>query len=298
MICRRDSFITHRAFCDALSEENNKFNQEGQLSNIHGSNLQQPIIPNLVSSFPINITNNHNKHPLSLPQHLMTTMPLKPFNNMDAFTRSLSSTSSPSQLTSNSPNINLLELENGLHSPHMSATALLQKAAQIGSTANSNISNMSEKGFVTSMAPPSYGIMNNNISQEELTHYNFNGNGIDGGGDGMAMSGLDMFNVILDQSKALSKIIEQNNIRSMSNGVLHAHAMNGRSNGSNVDVSGTKGSDDVMTLDLLGIGGGGDGNFYGGDQQSEMAARDDGIWRNWSNKNEGPETFSATNATM
>ncbi|KAG5056086.1 hypothetical protein JHK85_008596 [Glycine max] len=303
---RRDSFITHRAFCDALSEENNKFN-EGQLPKMHGSNLQPPtIIPNLVASLPINGANNH-KHPLSLPHDLMTTIPAKPFNNnmAAAFTRSLSSTS---QLSSKSPNINMFE-ENGLLSPHMSATALLQKAAEMGATVNSNSNNNSmmmsgEKSFinVTSMAPPSYGIMNPNMhnGQQDLSQYNFIANGVvDGGSNGMGMSGLDMFNAILDQSKALSKIIEQNNRSSTYNGVLHA-MNNGRSSGS-IEVGGTKESEDVMTLDLLGIGGGGggggDGNFYGGDQQLEMVGGD-GIWGNWSNKNAGLESFSATNSTI
>nr|KYP71215.1 Zinc finger protein MAGPIE [Cajanus cajan] len=290
---RRDSFITHRAFCDALNEENDKFN-EGQLPNMHGSNLQPPIIPNIVASLPIN-TNNHNKHPLPLPHDLMNiTMPTKPFNNMAAFTRNLSS---PSQLTSNSPNNMFEENNNGLHSPHMSATALLQKAAQMGATVNSNMMS-DQKSFSTSMAPPSYGIMNHTMQngQQDLSHYNFNANEMG------IMSGLDMFNVILDQSKALSKMIEQNNIRS-SNGVLHAmNNGNGTRSSGSIDVGGTKGSEDVMTLDLLGIGGGGgggDGNFYGGDQlqQSEMAARDE-IWRNWSNKNAGLEPFSATNSNI
>ena len=115
----------------------------------------------------------------------------------------------------------------------------------------------------------------------------------------MGMSGLDMFNAILDQSKALSKIIEQNNRSSTYIGVLHA-MNNGRSSGS-IEVGGTKESEDVMTLDLLGIGGGGggggDGNFYGGDQQLEMVGGD-GIWGNWSNKNAGLESFSATNSTI
>ncbi|CAJ1960843.1 unnamed protein product [Sphenostylis stenocarpa] len=271
---RRDSFITHRAFCDVLSDENNKFNELGPLPNImHGSNLQPPIIPNLVASLPVN-TNNH-KLPLSLPHDLIATIPAKPFNsNMAAFTRSLPSTTSPSQLCSNSPNINMFE-ENA--QTHLSATALLQKAAQMGATLNTNNSSMmSEKGFATSMAPPSYGVMNPNMhnGQQDLSQYDFNANGtmIDGGGNAMGgeMSGLDMFNAILDQSKALSKIIEQNN-RSSYSGVLHA--MNGTSSVSSIDVGGTKGGESVMTLDLLGIGGGGgggDGNFFGGDQQSEL----------------------------
>jgi len=274
MICRRDSFITHRAFCDALSDENNKFNEAGQLPSLmHGPNLQPPIIPNLVASLPMNNTNNH-KPPLSLPHDLIAAIPAKPFNsNMSALTRSLSSTSSPSQLCSNSPNINMFEES---AQTHMSATALLQKAAQMGATVNGNSNSMmAEKGFATSMAPPSYGVMNNHAihnGQQELSHYNFHANGamMDGGGGGGSsmggMSGLDMFNAILDQSKALSKIIEQNN-RSSYSGVLHA-MNNGRS--TSIDVGGSKGSENVMTLDLLGIGGGGggggDGNFFGGEQ--------------------------------
>ncbi|QCD77756.1 hypothetical protein DEO72_LG1g1384 [Vigna unguiculata] len=273
MICRRDSFITHRAFCDALSDENSKFNEAGQLqSMLHGSNLQPPMIPNLAASLPM-------KQPLPLPHELIAAIPAKPFNNnMAALPRSFSSTSSPSQLCSNSPNINMFE-ENA--QTNMSATALLQKAAQMGATVNGNSNSMmTETGFSTSMPPPSYGVMNQHIhsAQQDLSQYNFHANGtvMDGGGNGMGgiMSGLDMFNAILDQSKALSKIIEQNNKNSYG-GVLHAMS-NGRS--SSIDVGGTKGSEDVMTLDLLGIGGGGvggvgggggDGSFFGG-EQSEL----------------------------
>ncbi|XP_047154917.1 zinc finger protein GAI-ASSOCIATED FACTOR 1-like [Vigna umbellata] len=272
---RRDSFITHRAFCDALSDDSNKFNEAGQLQSImHASNLQPPMIPNLAASLPIN-TNNH-KQPLPLPHDLIAGIPAKPFSsNMAALPRSLSSTSSLSQLCSNSPHINMFEEK---PQTNMSATALLQKAAQMGATVNSNSNSMmTDTGFATSMAPPSYGVMNHHIhhGQQDLSQYNFHENGtvmMDGVGNGMGgMSGLDMFNAILDQSKALSKIIEQNN-RSSYSGVLHA-MNNGRS--SSIDVGGAKGSEDVMTLDLLGIGGGvgggggGDGNFFGG-EQSEL----------------------------
>ncbi|XP_061348474.1 zinc finger protein GAI-ASSOCIATED FACTOR 1-like [Gastrolobium bilobum] len=319
---RRDSFITHRAFCDALAEENKKVNEE-DLSNMGNSNMQGQPIPNQVaSSLPINTNlnpqiatsefnnNSDRKHPLSsLPQTVLmtTSMPAtRPFNNNMAgavFTGSLSSSSSlPLQLS----NSNMSE-ENGLHLaaglPHMSATALLQKAAQLGATVSDNNTNgmITGKSFVTSMAPPSfgetqqqlYGIMNqymHNGQQDFSSQYNFNANGMDGGSVGM--SGLDMFNAILDQSKALSKIIEQNS-RSSDSVFRSSSTIN--------IVDGTKGSEDVMTLDLLGIGGGGGGgggggahgDLYGGAQPSETDARDE-IWRNWSNNNSGFESFSAT----
>ena len=72
------------------------------------------------------------------------------------------------------------------------------------------------------------------------------------------MNGVDMFNAILDQSKALSKIIEQNNNRSSSGGTT-----NGGSSSAINNVAGSKGSGDVMTLDFLGIGGGGSGSGGG-----------------------------------
>ena len=57
-----------------------------------------------------------------------------------------------------------------------------------------------------------------------------------------------------------------------------------------------------MTLDFLGIGGGGSGsgggahgNFYGGAQQGETGAPDE-VWRNWSSKNAGFESFSTTSS--
>jgi hypothetical protein len=327
IMCRRDSFITHRAFCDALAEENNKANEV--------SNLQQ--IPNLVSSLlPINppqivgtsseiFNNNHSDH-----KHPLSSLPAKPFNN-NIFTTSLSSsTSSPSlQLSSNNSLNNILEENGSLHlsaatSPHMSATALLQKAAQMGATVSNNNNagmSMPEKAIAANMmAPPLFGVaqqqghafMNHYMQQQQqYNNNNFNANGMINGGGGSvngSMNGVDMFNAILDQSKALSKIIEQNNQTQSSinsvGGVGVGGGGGGASSNNNVvmNIGGSKGSGgDVMTLDLLGIGGGGaHGNFYGGggtqqQQQAESAAAAaDEVWRNWSTKNGGFESFSAT----
>lgn len=300
--------------------------------------MQHQQIPNLVSSIlPMNQNNSpivgasefnlsDHKHPLSSPHDLMS-VPVKPFNS-NIFTRSLSSsTSSPSlQLSSNNSLNNILEENGSLHlsaaatSPHMSATALLQKAAQMGATVSSNSNAgmvMTDKTTVaTNMMtpPPLFGMvqqqghsfmshyMQQQQQQPQYINNNFNGNVmLSGGGVNGSMNGVDMFNAILDQSKALSKIIEQNNQTQSMNNV----GGGGGASSNIMNIGGSKGSGgDVMTLDLLGIGGGGaHGNFYGGggaqqqQQQAESAAAAvaaDEVWRNWSTKNGGFETFSAT----
>lgn len=188
----------------------------------------------------------------------------------------------PTSLSSNSSDPSLQQSSNSLNmfntgSPHMSATALLQKAAQMGATMTEK-SSVAPLSFGASQQQPSHGVMNQYMynSQHDISsQYNFNNaNG--------SMNGVDMFNAILGQSKALSKILEHNS-RSSSNNV----------------VGGTKRSDeDVMTLDFLGIGvggGGANGNFHSVVQQSESTAATNEVWSNWSTeKNAGLESFSAT----
>ncbi|XP_058077085.1 zinc finger protein GAI-ASSOCIATED FACTOR 1-like [Magnolia sinica] len=174
---RRDSFITHRAFCDALAEENNKVNQ-GLMATI-GGNLQGPV-SDLISSMPINNTsspsmgisdfNHDTKNPLKSLSHDLMPMQLKSLNMASGMfssssgtlfgPRSISSGSACLQLSgSSSPSFDGLGDSKGgrqmAGTAHMSATALLQKAAQMGATANSNINPpMMQRGFVAGMAGP------------------------------------------------------------------------------------------------------------------------------------------------
>lgn len=171
--CRRDSFITHRAFCDALTEENNRVNQG--LTSGMPPNLQNQM-PDHMSTMPLKpcsntpseLNNDYDpKNSLrSPPQELVPTIPFRSTNNacggMFSTTsgalfggpKALTPTSSSLQLSSNSFNY-FHDSKNG--SAQMSATALLQKAAQMGATAsNSGNSSMMQKSFVSSMVGPDH----------------------------------------------------------------------------------------------------------------------------------------------
>ncbi|KAH8517387.1 hypothetical protein Peur_048569 [Populus x canadensis] len=199
---RRDSFITHRAFCDALAEENNKVNQ-GVMANM-GSNLQNQM-PELMSSMPLSANTSTSigipdfncfdpKNPLkSLPQELLP-IPFKSMNMAGAMfssssgtlfgsPRSISSTSSLQLSSNGSSGLHYLQdNKNGCQisaTAHMSATALLQKAAQMGATASNSINSpMMQKSFASSMAGPDQlssirsstygGIQQHNTSYDDL----------------------------------------------------------------------------------------------------------------------------------
>ncbi|KAL2331664.1 hypothetical protein Fmac_019245 [Flemingia macrophylla] len=200
---RRDSFITHRAFCDALAEETARVNAASNMSNY--SIMQNSLGPNMATHFssffkPNSCTeevNNQTTKGLSLwmsqtsqaHETIMSNNNMHEFHQLGSatsataiyggnplascsnpppsnyhlnwvFGNKLSSNGSQQELTStaslprvnnnivkDNPNLQLISVPSLYSSQHqshnqtitsanMSATALLQKAAQIGTTSS------------------------------------------------------------------------------------------------------------------------------------------------------------------
>lgn len=193
---RRDSFITHRAFCDALSEENNKAKQDMTTQTSSMARNLQDQVPGDVSSSNIPATNNNAigftpnlteerkitpLRPISRNELVMLPNLLKSpgmvmagamFSNGPAslLTPSLqqgggTATASFTDHNSNSAREAAI-MGPSSSSAHTSATALLLKAAQMGATAsNGNIAPpMMHRSFIPGVG----GYGNNTRSMDQL----------------------------------------------------------------------------------------------------------------------------------
>ncbi|XP_038977902.1 zinc finger protein GAI-ASSOCIATED FACTOR 1-like, partial [Phoenix dactylifera] len=165
LIHRKDSFITHRAFCDALAEENTKA-KNGVMPTMSPNLQAQPPelmmpIGTSIGSLPVGVSDfdNHDiKNPLKgFAYDLMPT-------SLRSHTMAGTMLSSPTAATLFSSGT-FPSGYNGLSddaktgrpaiaSAHMSATALLQKAAQVGATAAGGSAGATQRGFVSGMAGP------------------------------------------------------------------------------------------------------------------------------------------------
>ncbi|MBA0866703.1 hypothetical protein Goshw_023553 [Gossypium schwendimanii] len=139
LFSRRDSFITHRAFCDALAEETARAitaaNQPGSsVSHINMTNLEsQPLL----YGYALNATSLNRDQDHRFNARVEAAGP-------DSGPPSINLSSSPFLLghplphdenpSQNPSSTTLLPFQAPPASPHTSATALLQKAAQMGVT--------------------------------------------------------------------------------------------------------------------------------------------------------------------
>ncbi|KAF8693261.1 hypothetical protein HU200_038644 [Digitaria exilis] len=137
---RKDSFITHRAFCDALAEDNSRVNHSlaTMVGSLHGH--QQDIFSHGVPTFPASPTDVI----ANLSNALIT-------RNTALFSNQISPKDSGFPLDGSASSYPYMSM----NSPYMSATALLQKAAEMGAkTSQDPISPLLLKSFPTNVSTP------------------------------------------------------------------------------------------------------------------------------------------------
>ncbi|KAJ0770338.1 putative transcription factor C2H2 family [Helianthus annuus] len=132
LFSRRDSFITHRAFCGALAGENARSLSSTLLSQNHQLPLHLPL------NYPLKTEPHLFQYP-QLNSNIMTNDHLQQNNQLPSWFvhhhHQPNSNSNSNSNPNNASNNNNNNIDFPSPSPsHMSATALLQKAAQMGET--------------------------------------------------------------------------------------------------------------------------------------------------------------------
>ncbi|XP_009410788.2 zinc finger protein GAI-ASSOCIATED FACTOR 1 [Musa acuminata AAA Group] len=147
LFSRRDSFITHRAFCDALAEENARVTTANLVGDAHQLLLPQPassahehsVLPNTTSVTTTTTTTTSSSCHLefSIKGEEQDPYPsMKPWQpaKIHRLPSICSAVLEPVFPYKNHQSPYLSSHPTLTSSPHLSATALLQKAAQAGAT--------------------------------------------------------------------------------------------------------------------------------------------------------------------
>nr|CAD1836688.1 unnamed protein product [Ananas comosus var. bracteatus] len=135
---RKDSFVTHRAFCDAMAEENARVNHS--LTTMVGNLQSQPqdmlshSMPSLSSSTADTLMNSSTSD--QNPNNPLRSLSLNPLieRSSEMLSSQIASKDSWFQLSGGGSSSHYMPM--GSASAYMSATALLQKAAELGAKAS------------------------------------------------------------------------------------------------------------------------------------------------------------------
>ncbi|KAK3021105.1 hypothetical protein RJ639_045489 [Escallonia herrerae] len=257
LLCRKDSFVTHRAFCDALTEENYKMNQN--LLGATGGMLQTPAASDhqMYTSPPMPASDSFT--------HPNTLMNLSVNNSRDNNTDIISPLNKPLSLNShggvNMMSSNLDPIFNPtttrgpcFNSPlgigsaaYTSATALLQKASEMGTKiSDSTIAPILLRGFTGySTTNTTTSMMNSSTTVQEALAEATGGCNMGPIINGLYVGNPEIYpdkNIGAGDQRLGYQVYSSSNGTSTRNDLLEREAL-----------IGSGGSEKMRTLDFLGV---------------------------------------------
>ncbi|XP_028758422.1 protein indeterminate-domain 12 [Neltuma alba] len=214
LFSRKDSFITHRAFCDALAEESARLSVNQLASSATNPLVQSLLLYPNQHSFLNNPWNPSQENPN--PSNVIQVKPeAQHFQMPPSFLQEPPHPHHKSALintTFRNPQMPMQSSSNAATSAHLSATALLQKAATVGATPMTPQPSQSQAHHLTPLSMSQFGSVDQlesvvpgyirgfatrNLKNEHLTR-DFLGLTDDGnnGGDGENAGAVNLKNVM------------------------------------------------------------------------------------------------------